>query len=313
MFQTGQFVNLLINLSTYQLYIMPRLLLIALTALLFVSCREKRTHEHKEWGDIFKQHGVENGCFIIRDHTHEIINYYNRERCLRRFSPASTFKIFNSLVALEEGVAQDETFTLPWDSVVRSVPEWNKSMSMLEAFKVSNVPFYQELARRIGKPVMQRYLDTVQYGNMEIGGAIDKFWLDNSLQISADEQVGFLRKLYFNELPFTERTQRIVRFMMEQEETPAHKIYYKTGWAANGDTAVAGGGNVLWVTGFTERIVHIKEHEKSMNKAGFRMYPYFFALNFTIPAVESSSPEGKKYIETRKALLMDLLKAAGAL
>ena len=92
---------------------MHRLLFIALTALLFASCRDKRVHDHEEWGDVFKQHGVENGCFIIRDHTHESINYYNKERCIRRFSPASTFKIFNSLVALEEGVAQDETFTLP--------------------------------------------------------------------------------------------------------------------------------------------------------------------------------------------------------
>lgn len=285
---------------------MHRLLFIALTALLFVSCRDKRVHDHEEWGDIFKQHGVENGCFIIRDHTHESINYYNKERCIRRFSPASTFKIFNSLVALEEGVAQDETFTLPWDSVVRAIPEWNHSMSMLEAFKVSNVPFYREVARRIGKPAMQHYLDTVQYGNMEIGGAVDTFWLDNSLQISADEQIGFLRKLYFNELPFTERTQRIVRFMMEQVDSPGYKLYYKTGWAGRGDTAT--GGDVLWVVGFTERRVHIKEHKNSMNKADFRLYPYFFALNFTIP---QNSSEG--WAKKRTDLLMDLLKAAGAI
>lgn len=290
---------------------MPRLLLLAITTLLFVACRDKRTHEHKEWGDIFKQHGVENGCFIIRDHTHEIINFYNKDRAIRRFSPASTFKIFNSLVALEEAVAKDETFTIPWDSVTRPMQAWNHTMSMLEAFKVSNVPFYQEVARRIGRETMQRYLDTVQYGNMVIGDSIDRFWLDNSLQISADEQVGFLRKLYFNQLPFTDRTQRIVRFMMEQADSPGYKLYYKTGWAANADTA--GGGNVLWVVGMTERRVHMKEHENSMNKADFRLYPYFFALNFTIPAVESGSPEGQQWIDRRKALLMDLLKAAGAI
>lgn len=290
---------------------MSRLLLIAFTALLFVSCRDKRIHDHPEWGEILKQHGVANGTFILRDHTHETIHYFNKDRAVQRFSPASTFKILNSLVALEEGVAQDETFTLPWDSVTRAIPEWNRTMTMLEAFKVSNVPFYQEVARRIGRPVMQHYLDTVEYGNRQIGDSIDQFWLDNSLQISADEQVGFLRKLYFNQLPFTERTQRIARFMLEQVDTPAYKLYYKTGWAVKGDTAT--GGDVLWIVGFTERIVHMKEHENSMNKAGFRMYPYFFALNFTIPAGSFGSEAGKEWPAKRRALLMELLKAAGAL
>lgn len=286
---------------------MRRLLLIAFAALLLFSCRKSRIHEHPEWNEIFKKYGVQNGCFILRDHTHEAVHYFNQERSIRRFSPASTFKIFNSLVALEEGVAQDETLTIPWDSVTRSIPAWNHTMTMLEAFKVSNVPFYQEVARRIGRGPMQHFLDTVQYGNMQMGPAIDSFWLDNSLRISADEQVGFLRKLYFNELPFTERTQRIVRFMMGQEDTLGYKLYYKTGWAARADTA--NGGDVLWVVGFTERKVVMKEHENSMNKAGFRLYPYFFALNFTVPA---DSLGNSSWAEKRLLLLKDLLGAAGA-
>jgi len=68
---------------------------------------------------------------------------------------------------------------------------------------------------------MQHYLDTVKYGNMKMAGRIDNFWLNDSLQISPDEEMGFLKKLYFTELPVSERSQRIVKTMMLQEEHPA--------------------------------------------------------------------------------------------
>lgn len=238
------------------------------------SCRDSRIHEEKDWGKHFEAHGIAKGCFILRDNNHEAIYYYNKERCLERFSPASTFKIFNSLVTLESGIAPDEQYVIQWDSVQRENPDWNRDLNMREAIKVSSVPYYQELARRTGREIMQHYLDTMSYGNMRIGPEIDKFWLNDTLQISADEQVGFVKRLYFAELPASERSQRIVKSMLLQEETPAYKLYYKTGWGVN---------NILWVTGFVEKIMHVKEHEKSMNKSDIRMYPYFFAMNFQAP------------------------------
>ncbi|MCB0695850.1 MAG: class D beta-lactamase [Chitinophagaceae bacterium] len=274
-------------------------------ALLAGSCREARIHEKAEWGKYFREEGIDEtkACFILRDNNHEAIDYYNKERCLERFSPASTFKIFNSLVALEIPKVPDEQFVIAWDSIERWNPEWNRDMDMRDAFKLSNVGYYQEVARRIGPDYMQHYLDTVNYGNKSIGGGIDLFWLNDSLKISADEQVGFVKRLYFNELPFSERTQRIVRSMMIQEQNDAYKLSYKTGWYQDNEK------NILWVVGYIERIEHVKEHENAMNKSDIRMYPYFFALNFEVPR----SDESKKWSEVRISILKNILKDFGAM
>ncbi|MDR3682015.1 MAG: penicillin-binding transpeptidase domain-containing protein [Flavipsychrobacter sp.] len=272
--------------------------------LLLASCAKTRVSEHADWGKYYQAQGIKNACFILRDNNHEAIHYYNKDRCIQRFLPASTFKIFNSLVALETVVAPDDQLVIKWDGVARR-PDWDKDMNMREAFKVSCVPYYQEIARRIGKQKMQHYLDTTKYGNATIGGAIDTFWLDNSLQISADEQVGFLKRMYFNELPFSERSQRIVRSMMLREETPAYKLYYKTGWGVKPDNQ-----RILWVVGFIERIQNVKEDKDAMNKSDVRLYPYFFAQNFDIAVSDTAT---KDWAKIRIDLVHQVLQDYGAM
>ena len=240
---------------------------------------------------------------MLRDNNHESIHYFNKERCLTRYTPASTFKIFNSLVGLETAVAPDDQLYIKWDSVVRPRAEINRGMTMQEAFKLSNVGYYQELARRIGPARMKHYLDTVKYGNMNMGGSVDKFWLNDSLQISADEEAGFVKRMYFAELPFSERSQRIVKNLMLHEETPAYKLYYKTGTGPIGDKYI------YWVVGFVERTQKVKEDKESMNKADFRDYPYFFAQNFEMPIADTS----KDWLNVRIDILKSILKDYGAI
>jgi beta-lactamase class D len=276
-----------------------RFSLIILSAVLLFSsaCRESRIHDHPEWGKYFEQHGIKKGCIMIIDNNHEAVNFYNKERCLQRFAPASTFKIMNSLIALETAVAPDDALVIPWDSIDRGMPEWNKAMNMREAFKVSNVPYYQEIARRIGAQNMAHYLDTCNYGNKNINGKIDEFWLNDTLKISADEQAGFVKRMYFAELPLSERSQRIVKSMMLQEQDTAYRLYYKTGWDNKIKTPI------MWIVGFAEKIEHMKEHENSTNKSNERNYPYFFALNFEPPADTT-----KDYKHLRVDILKDILK-----
>jgi len=275
-----------------------RLSFFVLPAIFFLgSCAQTRIHDKEEIGEAFKKRGITDACFIMRDHSHEEIFYFNKERSTKRFLPASTFKIFNSLVALETAIAPDDQYIIRWDSVARWNPEWNRDMTLREAFKFSNVGYYQELARRIGKDYLQHFLDTVQYGNRRMGPEVDNFWLNDTLQISADEQLGFVKKLYFDELPFSERSQRIVRSMMLQEETDDYKLYYKTGTGYHKDSTV------YWIVGFAEKIEKVKEHEKSMNKSDVRNYPFFFAQNFSVLSSDSTS----KYFETRVEVLKEIL------
>ncbi|HNB80719.1 MAG TPA: penicillin-binding transpeptidase domain-containing protein [Chitinophagaceae bacterium] len=237
-----------------------------------ISCTRHNIREQKQWAAFFQKYHIDSACFELADNSHDQVYYYNLPRSSARYSPASTFKIMNSLIALETGVAPDEELIIPWDKTIRPRTEWNKDMTMREAFQVSCVPYYQELARRIGITDLKKWIDTVQYGNRETGSVVDEFWLNNSLQISNDEQVGLMKKLYFDKLPFSPRSQRIVRNLMLQEDSSAYRLYYKTGTSANENKFLA------WIVGFVER----KETQKSVlgghEETNYK--PYFFSMNF---------------------------------
>jgi beta-lactamase class D len=278
------------------------LFLLAATMLLF-SCAQTRIKDHPEWGKIYEAQGIKDACFILRDNNHEAIHYFNKERSIARTMPASTFKVFISLIALETAIAPDDRLVIKWDSTYTDRPETHHDMDMREALKISCNWYFETLITRIGAAKMQHYIDTIKYGNMNISGDLQKAWVNDSLQISADEQVGFIKRLYFAELPVSERSQRIVKDLMLQESTPGYKLYYKTG------TAMKGGNTTYWITGFVERIQKVKEPKGSMNKTDERNYPYFFSSNFQLPSADTS----KNWYDTRIAITKDVLRDFGAI
>ena len=116
--------------------------------------------------------------------------------------PASTFKIPNSIIALETGVVGDpDKDVFKWDGVTRNIEAWNRDHTLRTAIAASAVPVYQEIARRIGAERMQKYLDLFEYGNRDIGGGIDQFWLTGNLRIDPVQQVDFVDRLRRGSLP----------------------------------------------------------------------------------------------------------------
>ena len=147
-----------------------------------------------------------------------------------RLSPCSTFKILNSMIALESKVIKDENEIIKWDGVVREYPQWNQDHSMRSAISVSAVWFYQELARRIGKEKMQKKLLELNFGNKDIYQGLTTFWLGGgSLKISLNEQADFLSRLLRNELLFSKETQEIVKEIITLEKNDNFSIAGKTG------------------------------------------------------------------------------------
>ncbi|MCH5716867.1 hypothetical protein MKP07_11955 [Niabella hibiscisoli] len=67
-------------------------------------------------------------------------------------------------MGLQTGKISSDSMVIPWDGVTRNIPDWNKDLNMYEAFRVSSVPYYQEVARRIGRDTMQFWLDSLKYG-----------------------------------------------------------------------------------------------------------------------------------------------------
>jgi beta-lactamase class D len=218
---------------------------------LLASCSVNRAKVDNSLKQHFDRNNVE-GCFTLMDNASGEITVYNMQYDTMRFTPASTFKIVNSLIGLQTGAITNDTMLIKWDGKVRAVADWNKDMGMTEAFKVSCVPYYQEVARRIGKDTMQRWLDTLGYGNKKIGGAIDTFWLDNSLKVSPDEQLGLLKKLYFDQLPFRKTVHEQVKAVMLQEDNTLYKLSYKTGWGFDENS-----NNIGWLEGWVEENNHV--------------------------------------------------------
>jgi len=215
------------------------------------SCRVNNAKVDNDLKKYFDSAHVD-GCFALLDNTTAEITVYNMKLDTQRVLPASTFKILNSLIGLETGKITDEKMVIKWDGVKRSNNDWNKDLTMEEAFKVSAVPYYQEVARRIGRDTMQRWIDSVHYGNMNISGPIDSFWLNNTLKISPDEQLGFVKRLYFDQLPFNKRAQEIVRKVMLQEDNTLYKLSYKTGWGFDEKN-----NSIGWVVGWIEENRHV--------------------------------------------------------
>jgi beta-lactamase class D len=150
-------------------------------------------------------------------------------------------------VGLETGVLKDENTVIPWDGVKRTPESWNHDQTLQSAIAVSCVPYFQEVARRVGRERMQKWLDAAGYGNRNIGEKIDEFWLNGDLRISAREQVDLLVRLYKNELPFSQRTMDIDKKILIIEQTPTYTLHAKTGWA-KGVTPQIG-----WWVGWIER------------------------------------------------------------
>jgi beta-lactamase class D len=164
--------------------------------------------------------------------------------------PASTFKIPNSLIALETGVVADpDKDVFKWDGVIRSIEAWNRDHTLRSAIAVSAVPVYQEIARRIGQEQMQKYVDLLEYGNRDIGGGIDQFWLTGNLRIDPVQQVDFVDRLRRGTLPVAKRSQDLVRDILPVTKAGEAVIRAKSGLLG----AEIGKPSLGWMVGWAEK------------------------------------------------------------
>lgn len=170
------------------------------------------------------------------------------EMARRRVSPCSTFKIPNSLIGLETGVIPGPDFVLPWDGKKYERREWNRDHDLRSAIANSVVWYYQELARRVGLGRMTDYVGRLSYGNQDLSGGVDRFWLGSSLRVSADEQAAFLRRFETGALPVSARSLAIVKDILLQPWTEGVVYRGKTGSCSDDERAPDHG----WWVGSTE-------------------------------------------------------------
>ncbi len=218
-----------------------------------------RVVEEVDLGAIFHQYEVE-GCFVLLDNENNKLIEYIPERCREGFIPKSTFKIPHALIALEEGVLRDEKQMIPWDGTRHPVEAWNQDQTLASAIKYSCVWFFSQLTNQIDSLTYKNYLEKFHYGNEEVFGPPDHFWLNGKLRITAEEQVEFLDRFYHHRLGTADRSIDLVKKLIILEEDEDYTFYGKTGGGQlNADN------NIMWLVGFIEKKDHVR----------------FFAMNFT--------------------------------
>ena len=232
---------------------------------------DTRVVDRPEWGAHFSEAGV-TGTLVIVDERQSppVTMVFDRERSMRRYSPASTFKIPHTLFALDAGAAVDEFQVFKWDGVKRSFAGHNQDQTLRSAMRNSTLWVYQGFAKKIGEEKARAYLRSIPYGNADPSTAKGDYWVDGNLRISAMEQVEFLRKLYRNGLSFKVEHQRLVKDLMVNQATSDWILRAKTGWE----------GRYGWWVGWVETATG----------------PVFFALNIDTPGRLDDLPKREQVV-----------------
>jgi beta-lactamase class D len=236
-------------------------------ALFFIACSPNNVTVDNSLQKYFDSAGVK-GSFGFFDNGQGHFTVYNLSRYRdSAYQPAATFDILQSLIAIQTGVVKDDS----------------SLCNTFQAVSDTGSPGFRELARRIGKDTLKKWIDSLQYGNKETGSDTTAFWENNQLKINSDEQLGLLKKLYFDQLPFYQRPQQLVRHLFPSEATSNYRLTYKTGQGMKED-----GHAIGWVMGWVEENKH----------------PYFFVVN-----LESDDPKkdlGRSGLSIAKGILKQL-------
>ena len=252
--------------------------------------------ERRELKEVFDKFNVE-GTFVLFDLKRNKFIRYNPARARRRFLPLSTFKIANSLIALETGVVADESTLIKWRGERYEIESWNKDLRFSEALSLSCVPCYQPIARQIGSPRMKKFLQELKYGNRDISGGIDRFWLDGGLRISADEEVEFLKRFFTGKLPVSKRSVDIVKNMLILDKRPNFTLSGKTGLQLGLSTtgvpkpSIPVSPKLGWFVGYVEQNDNF----------------YFFATNIESPNPQDNFSAARTEITRTILRQLDLL------
>ena len=204
--------------------------------------------DRPDWGEAFAARGAV-GTMLLFDTATERLQVHNAERAATRFTPASTSKVFNGLVFLDQGVLADPDSMLAWDGTERRLDVWNQDHSLRTGTRASAVWLFQRLANAVGRQGYADVFARFPYGNATMGTPLDMAWLDGTLQISAQEQLAFIDGLHRETLPFAPEHQATIRDVLPVLlDGDGWTLRAKTGWGQ-----CCGRPDIGWLVGWLER------------------------------------------------------------
>jgi beta-lactamase class D len=212
----------------------------------FLYAQEPILQMEPRFGEILDSAGME-GSILIYDENRNFFYSNDFTWAMAGRLPASTFKIPHSIIALETSVVRDSNHILIWDGQERYMDSWEKDLHLADAFRLSCVPCYQEIAQKVGTDQMVQELERIGYGGMDVRTEnLTVFWLEGDSRIDQFEQVDFLQRLYRGKLPIRKENLETIRGMLYLESFHGHRLSGKTGWA------IRNGQNNGWFVGYLE-------------------------------------------------------------
>lgn len=230
----------------------------------YTSFNEEQTKE-EDLSDYFQNY---DGSFVLYDMQKDAYHIYDKDQSTLRVSPDSTYKIYSALFGLEENIITPEQNTIEWDGTEQPYDQWNRDQNLETALNRSVNWYFQQIDQELGLDNVQSYLNQIHYGNQDVTGGQEQYWLESSLKISPIEQVELLQSFYNNRFGFQKKHIDAVKNALQMEEKDGSVLYGKTGTGNVNGKDING-----WFVGFVETETNT----------------YFFATNIQDEANASGS------------------------
>lgn len=225
--------------------------------------------------------GEYDGSFVLYDLKNDTWKIHNIERAVLRTAPNSTYKIYDALFGLENGIITPENSIIKWNGNTYPFKAWNSDQTLQSAMSASVNWYFQSIDEQLGAASIKDYLHKIGYGNENLSGDLSSYWIESSLKISPIEQVELLTKLQDNSLRFALKNRNAVKDSIHISSSDMGNFYGKTGTGRTNGQDVNG-----WFIGFVENADNT----------------YFFAANINA----KNHADGSTAAEITLSILSDL-------
>ena len=275
------------KLKSFIAFLMISILLFGLTPFVSTYATDEKQYQWNTTSkncseiDLRNYFGKYEGSFVLYDLKRDVWKIHNIDRAVLRVAPNSTYKIYDALFGLEEGVITPANSLIKWNGKNYPFGAWNTDQTLQSAMGASVNWYFQTIDERLGADSIQKYLHQIGYGNENLSGNLSSYWLNSSLKISPIEQVELLVKLHNNRFGFSLENTGTVKNALHISSSAFGDLYGKTGTGRVNGQDVNG-----WFIGFVENADNT----------------YFFASNIQY----QKHATGKKASEITLSVLSDL-------
>lgn len=233
------------------------------------------------YADLSNYFGEYKGSFVLYDLERDAWIIHDLEHASLRVAPDSTYKIYDALFGLEEGVITPDDSLIAWNGQDYPFDAWNADQTLTSAMQSSVNWYFQTMDEQLGASCVYHYIQEIGYGNENMSGGLASYWMESSLEISPIEQVELLTELYRNDFGFAPENINAVKDAICLSSSDAGTLYGKTGTGRVDGQDVNG-----WFIGYIE----VADNT------------YFFATNIQ----NDSDATGSMAAEITKSVLSDM-------